>query len=238
MQKNPRLDTIPRGNTSHGVHRAIIEQLLQSEEDFDGKAMLDIPCGEGEFLSSLRHFFPNAHLHGSDQQAPRNIEQSDFAQVDANHPFTIFPGTTFDFIFSISGVMEFDNTLQFFRQCHNHLKDDGMFIVTNDNVAGIRDRLSYFWFGKPKQYSLLVDQAQPTWKVIPISNMIRILQDAGFHIQEVRYVSMRWKDWFALPLCLIVYPIQWLHMKRPSPPYHRRCSLRCIHSVRSSPVIT
>jgi len=213
MPKDPRLATVPRGNTSRGVHQAIIEYLLQSGDSFNGKAILDIPCGDGSFLSTLRLFFPKAILRGSDRKKPINVAEGDFSQVDANHPFTVFPETKFDFIFSISGVMEFDNTLQFFTQCGNHLRDGGVFFVTNDNVAGIRDRLSYFWFGKPKQYSLFVTQDQPTWKIIPLSNMVRALQDAGFRIQAIRYVPLRWKDWLALPLALLIYPIQLMHMR-------------------------
>ncbi len=216
MSQDPRLDTIPRGNTSRGVHQAIIEYLLQSGDTYDGKTMLDIPCGEGSFLSSLRLFFPNALLRGGDLRKPNNLADDEFSQIDARHPFAVFPETKFDFLFSISGVMEFDNTLQFFKQCRNHLRDRGVFIVTNDNVAGIRDRLSYFWFGKPKQYSLFVTQDQPTWKVIPLSNMVRILQDAGFQIQAIRYVPLRWKDWLALPLALCIYPIQFFHMRSTS----------------------
>lgn len=216
MTKDSRLQDIPRGNTSRGVHQAIIEYLLHSGDTVDGKALLDVPCGEGSFISSLQLFFPKAILRGCDLRKPKNLAQENFSRIDASHPFTVFPETTFDFIFSISGVMEFDNTLQFFTQCRNHLKDNGVFIVTNDNVAGIRDRLSYFWFGKPKQYSLFVTQDQPTWKIIPLSNMLRILQDAGFRIQEIRYVSLRWKDWLAVPLALLIYPIQSLHIRSAS----------------------
>ena len=175
--------------------------------------MLDIPCGEANLLSTLRLFFPNTLLRGCDLRKPITLASEDFRVIDANHPFTVFLETPFDYIFSVSGVMEFDNTLQFFRQCHNHLQDDGVFIVTNDNVAGIRDRLSYFWLGKPKQYSLFVSQDQPTWKIIPISNMIRILQDAGFRIRGIHYVPIQWKDWLALPLALLIYPIQLLHIR-------------------------
>ncbi len=213
MTKALRLHNIPRGRTSRGVHKAIIEYLHELGETFDGQAMLDIPCGTGSFISSLRRFFPKALLRGCDLHQPSHVAEQDFSQVDANHPFTVFPDTTFDFIFSISGVMEFDNTLQFFTQCSNHLRDGGVFVVTNDNVTGIRDRLSYFWLGKPKQYSLFVAQQQPTWKVIPLSNMIRILRDAGFQIQGIRYVALRWKDWLVLPIALLIYPIQFLHMR-------------------------
>ena len=214
MTKDTRLANIPRGNTSRGVHKTIIEYLLQSGDSFDEKSLLDIPCGEGSFLSTLRLFFPRAILRGCDLRKPDNVAESDFSQIDANHPFSVFPETRFDYIFSVSGVMEFDNTLQFFTQCRNHLSDGGQFLVTNDNIAGIRDRFSYFWLGKPKQYSLIAAQGQPTWKVIPLSNMLRILQDAGFHIQGIRYVSLRWKDWLALPFALLIYPIQSLHLRR------------------------
>lgn len=217
MTKASRFDHIPRGRTSRGVHKAIIEYLHELGDTFEGQAMLDIPCGAGSFLSSLRRFFPKALLRGCDLHKPIHVTEKNFSQIDANHPFTVFPDTPFDFIFSISGVMEFDNTLQFFTQCHNHLRDGGVFVVTNDNVTGVRDRLSYFWYGKPKRYSLYVAQDQPTWKVIPLSNMVRILQDAGFRIQEIRYVSLRWKDWLLLPLAVLIYPIQLLHMKKTSP---------------------
>jgi 2-polyprenyl-3-methyl-5-hydroxy-6-metoxy-1,4-benzoquinol methylase len=235
MDKDPRLDNIPRGNTSRGVHQAIIEYVLQSGESVDGKAMLDIPCGEGNFLSSLQTFFPKAILRGCDLRKPSTIVKEDFSPIDANYPFTVFPGTTFDYIFSISGVMEFDNTLQFFTQCQNHLRDGGIFIVTNDNVAGIRDRLSYFWLGKPKQYSLFVTQDQPTWKIIPLSNMIRILQDAGFRIREILYVPLQWKDWLPFPLALLIYPIQRLHLRSvtTSIPQVLRDEMYCCRSLLS-----
>ena len=188
MHRDPRLDQIPSGCTCRGVARAIIEYLLQSGDDADGKTMLDIPCGEGALISSLRLFFPKAVVRGCDVRMPKTVSPDDFSTVDASRPFTVFPGTKFDFVFSVSGVMEFDNTLQFFARCRDHLRDGGLFLVTNDNVVAIRDRIAYFWLGKVRQYQLFVTQGQPTWKVIPIHNMVRILQDAGFRIREIRCV--------------------------------------------------
>lgn len=215
MRHDQKFDNIPRGLTSRGVHRTIIKYLLESEDRLDGgKALLDIPCGEGTFMASLRLFFPNALLRGCDLVKPSDIPAEDFCRIDAKQPFTAFPETPFDVICSISGVMEFDNTLQFFTQCRNHLRERGVFVVTNDNVAGIRDRLSYLWFGKPKQYSLFVTRNQPTWKVLSMSNIVRILLDAGFEIHEIRYVPVRWKEWLWFPLALLIYPIQYVHMLR------------------------
>ncbi len=198
--------------TCRGVHRAIIEYLLKPGQDLSTSAMLDIPCGKGELISSLRRFFPGADLRGCDLKKPDSLASGDFASVDASRPFTVFPESKFDYIFSVSGVMEFDNTLQFFESCQKHLRDGGHFFVTNDNVVAMRDRISYFCLGKVRQYHLFVTLNQGGWKVIPIHNMLRILQETGFQIQEVRYVSLLPKDWLMLPLALLVYPIQFLYM--------------------------
>ncbi|MDP3653304.1 MAG: class I SAM-dependent methyltransferase [Rhodoferax sp.] len=212
MSKNQRTNSVPRGMTCRGVHRAIIEHFLKSRQNLTSSTMLDIPCGSGELISSLRRFFPGADVRGCDLKKPEALASGEFSSVDASRPFTVFPGNKFDYIFSVSGVMEFDNTLQFFESCHTHLRDGGQFVVTNDNVVAIRDRISYFCLGKVRQYHLFVTLRQGSWKVIPIHNMLRILQDAGFRIREVRYVSLLPKDWLMLPLALLVYPIQFLYM--------------------------
>jgi 2-polyprenyl-3-methyl-5-hydroxy-6-metoxy-1,4-benzoquinol methylase len=207
------LDQIPRGNTARGVNRAIIEYLQDSGKPRDGQAMLDIPCGRGSLVSTLRDFFPKALVKGCDVGMPASLSADDFALVDASRPFRVFAQTKFDVLLSVSGVMEFDNTLQFFEQCKNHLKDGGTFVVTNDNVVSLRDRLSYFWLGKVRPYHMFAARGQPTWKVIPIYNLVRLLQDAGFKINEIRYASVRAKDYLMLPLALLVYPVQFIYMQ-------------------------
>lgn len=87
------------------------------------------------------------------------------------------------------------------------------FIVTNDNILAMRDRIAYFWLRKVRPYQLFLSQGDPTWKVIPIHNMVRILQDAEFRVREVKYVSVKPKDWLLLPLALLVYPIQRLYIR-------------------------
>ncbi len=207
------LDKIPRGNTARGVNRAIIEFLQETGKTWDGQAMLDIPCGRGSLVSTLRDFFPKSLVRGCDVEMPGSLSAEDFALVDASRPFQVFAESKFDLVLSVSGVMEFDNTLQFFEQCKNHLKAGGTFVVTNDNVVSLRDRLSYFWLGKVRPYHMFVAQGQPTWKVIPIYNMVRLLQDAGFKINEIRYASVRAKDYLMLPLALLVYPVQLIYMQ-------------------------
>ncbi len=134
--------------------------------------------------------------------------------MDASRPFTVFNGKQYDYILSVSGVMEFDNTLQFFENCHKHLVNGGRFVVTNDNVVSVRDRIVYLLFGKVRQYRLFVTQGEGTWKVIPIHNLVRIIKDAGFQIREIKYTSFSMKDWPLIPFAILLYPIQLLHMWR------------------------
>ena len=213
MPTHPNLDSITRGNTSRGVHKAIIEYLLETRQDLTGSTMLDIPCGQGELISTLRSFFPGADVRGCDLRKPDVLDPNKFALADASTPFTVFPDKKFDYIFSVSGVMEFHNTLQYFERCHHHLHDGGHIIVTNDNIGTISDRLLYLFLGKFKQYSLFVMQDYSSWKVIPIHNLTRTLQDAGFRIQKIRYVSIKPKDWLMLPIAVLVYSIQSLYIQ-------------------------
>lgn len=213
IEKDGIFPAIPRGSTCRGVNKAIIEYLFRSGNKYDGKAILDIPCGDGSLMSALRLFFPKAVVKGCDVQMPRTVLPEDFSLVDASRPFKVFPDTKFDVVLCVSGVMEFDNTLQFFTQCKDHLVDSGLFVVTNDNVVSLRDRIGYFWLGRHVAYGLFVMQEHCSWKIVPISNMVRILQDSGFRIREIRYVSVKKKDYLMLPLALLVYPVQFLYMQ-------------------------
>jgi 2-polyprenyl-3-methyl-5-hydroxy-6-metoxy-1,4-benzoquinol methylase len=213
MKPEMELHEIPRGNTCRGVNRAIVEYLLASVGCKEEKAFLDIPCGDGALVSTLRRFFPKAIVKGSDVRKPKTELAGDFEQVDASQPFSVFSGMKFDVVTSVSGVMEFDNTLQYLKYCKAHLQDDGLLLLTNDNIVTVRDRIAYLLFGKVIPYALFVTQGQHTWKVIPLHNLIRILQDAGFTVKKIQYVSIRVKDYLFLPLALLLYPAQYLYMQ-------------------------
>jgi SAM-dependent methyltransferase len=204
------LDAIPRGNTCHGVNRAIVEHLLGGERDLSRAAMLDVPCGDGALVMTLKRFFPKAEVEGADLTVPGGGERAWFHAVDASRAFQL-PGRRRDVICCVSGVMEFDNTRQFFESCRRHLADDGVFIVTNDNVVAVRDRLAYLALGKTRRFERFPAPGRPTWKSIPLQNLLRILHDAGFAVRSIRYAGAKPKDWLMLPLALLLWPGQWLH---------------------------
>ena len=209
MPHTPALDEIPKGNTCHGVNGAVIEHLLAQDATWTGKRILDIPCGAGVLLKVLRQFFPQAIVKGADLRPSGEFTSSEVAQVDASRPFAIFSEAKFDVIASVSGIMEFHNTRQFFETCEAHLAPDGQLIVTNDNVITVRDRLAYLFFGRTRLFRLLVSPELATWKPIPTQCLVRMLHDAGFAVRSIRYVPVRPKDWLLLPVALLLWPFQW-----------------------------
>jgi 2-polyprenyl-3-methyl-5-hydroxy-6-metoxy-1,4-benzoquinol methylase len=207
----PSIEEIPRGNTCRGVNRFIIECLPTLTRGRADVSLLDLPCGRGEFVDAVRRFFPHATVRGGDVRPP--VGRPDLAEVDLRRPFTLFAPAKFDVITSISGVMEFDNTLQFLETCRRHLKDDGWLVVSNDNIATVRDRWSFLFLGKVRRFNLLVGPDDPTWKLVPIQNLVRILHEAGFAVVTIRYLSVKPKDWVWTPVAALLWPLQWIYLR-------------------------
>ena len=211
---NPPLsEPVPGGCTSPGVNREIIEHLLARGDGLAGKALLDIPCGTGELILALRRFFPKAEIKGCDLTPPAGLAPGDFEPADAARSFPVFDGRQFDCILCVSGVMEFDNTLAFFESCHARLRGNGELIVTNDNLSAVRDRALLLLLGKTHRFPLYTLPGDPTWKAIPIQNLVRLLLEAGFEIRKIRHVLSGWRDWCWLPLAALLYPILALHRR-------------------------
>lgn len=207
MEIEEKLARIKRGNTAPGVNRALIEYLL-STGDVKGP-VLDVPCGSGVFLDSLKDFFPDIETFGIDIDPPeRSAHKLLKADLSSRDQITI--ENKFNVVTSISGVMEFDNTLNFLKQLRDHIAEDGLLIVTNDNLLSVRDRVLYLLTGRFRQYPMFVADNAPTWKILPLQNLLRILIDAGFELMEIRYVRVKPTEWLWLPPALPIYLFQML----------------------------
>jgi len=191
--QSEKLAAIPRGNTSKGVNRKIIELLLTNKKAEAPSRLLDIPCGNGEFLDATHDCFPDWILTGADLDQPKESFSHSFIELDGAQPKTL--EGQFDVVTCISGVMEFDNTLSFFKAIRRIISDDGDLIVTNDNLLTAKDRLLYLLSGRFTQYPFRSVSGIPTWKILPAQNLIRILGDAGFTVNTIEYVPVLSGDW-------------------------------------------
>lgn len=212
IKRIPDTLQIQRGQTQKGVNKIILEELLNRYESDSNKNILDLPCGYLEFLNYTHILFPNWTLNGADISAPANLHQVQFTQMDLSKPFTLPDEETFDVISSISGIMMFGNTEGFIENCIARLKRNGTFIITNDNPATIKDRISYLLLGRFRIFNQIFEDHETLTQLVLIQDLTRMLRKNGIEIEKIIYSSFYIKDLIFLPFAIMVYPFQMLYL--------------------------
>ena len=203
-----KLSQIPRGDTCRGVNRIVIENLLAHFEGRDF-TILDIACGDGSFLDAVLRLMPDAITYGSDRVEPTSAaSKHTFLPTDLEVDTKPFNDGPFDAITCISGLMEYDNTLTFLQRIRRSIRADGIVLLTNDNLLSVRDRLLYLLQGRFGQYPFNVKTGSPTWKILPLQNLIRLIDQAGFRIDSISYAPPSLTDGLWFPLALPLFALQ------------------------------
>lgn len=205
---------IERANTQTDVNATVLNYLVQKFENEALLKTLDLPCGEQEFISYEKQLFPQADITGIDilpGVAKPGVRR---LQMDVSMPFTIPDGEQYDLITSISGVMMFSNTKLFIDNCISRLKRGGTFIITNDNSATLKDRLTYLLFGNFRMFPVVYADNAWVTEYVSIQEMVRLLRINGLTIKDIVYTSSNWKDCLIWPLAFLIYPLQKGYMRR------------------------
>jgi SAM-dependent methyltransferase len=219
---------IANGNTQKGVNKNIIQILQAFAKHQSLMQILDIPCGQGDLARALQVYFPKAAIIGADiATIESTVGNISFFKLDASKPFSAPNGAQFDAILSVSGVMDFDNTGCFIETCSNLTRENGIFIVSNDNIATLRDRLSFLFFGRFRRFRLFVQPGGPTYNPIPLQLLYKILKDKKFDVLSVKYCSAFPEDFLLLPFAAIFYLFQvaYLLKEKSVVPYRERLKL-------------
>jgi SAM-dependent methyltransferase len=203
---------IPRGQTQKNVNKILLEKLINQFDRETSKSILDLPCGNLEFLSYVKQLFPNWDLKGADLFVPKATQDMNFIQMDLSKDFSLLKNEKFDIISSISGIMMFGNTSSFIESCISHLKPEGTLIVTNDNPATIKDRLSYLLLGRFRIFDQIFDDKETMTQLVLIQDLTRTLRINGIKINDITYCSFYPKDFIFLPFALMAYPFQMLYL--------------------------
>ncbi len=214
------LDAVPRGNTQKNVNRDLLAYLLQHEAprlQRPGLRWLDTPCGEGEFLTQVRRFFAPAELWGADIRpaapaVPGGL--TDYCVIDLNRQFPFTDTGRFDVISSVSGIMCFGNTDQFIARCAQQLQPSGLLLVTNDNYATVRDRLSFLFLGRTRRFKWLYEPGEGNVQQVSQQELKRLFDRHGLRLKKVGYTSFYTEDWLFAPLAALLWPLQWLRLRR------------------------
>ncbi len=216
MENSVRLPwhLIEKGNTQKDVNKSIIRFLTgYYPNTSDLKSVFDAPCGQGEFLRSLKRFFPNTHVEGQDLFAsPLPEIAQNFLRGDLRNTF-LNKTDKFDVITCISGVMVFDHVSGFVEKAEKHINPGGLLIVTNDNVLTLRDRLSFLFFGRLKRFKLGYSVQEGNWNVMLIQGLWKLLRMNKFEVLKVEYTSFYAEDLVFAPVALVLYPLWWLYIR-------------------------
>jgi hypothetical protein len=206
------LDEVERGNTCPGVNAEILHYIARRLDRSLPLRFLDVPCGDGAFLRSAARIFPASERFGADLCAAAETSDSIMEVISFDAAREHLPQNLgkFDVITSISGIMEFGNCLFFLEGLREMLSENGILIVSNDNLLSIRDRLLYAAFGRTRQYNGFAGSF-PTWKPTSVSALIRTIQEAGLVPFELQYVRPRIQEYLWSPIAMPVYAVQRLY---------------------------
>ncbi|MBY0552974.1 hypothetical protein K2P97_00500 [bacterium] len=205
---------IEKGNTHRGVNKKIIEFLFKKKLDgFKIQKIFDCPCGEGNFLRSVKFVFPEIEFEGQDLYATPVPEIDPFffkgnATSDLKSIATdIYCVTT-----SISGLPVFDEGREHIKQLARVTRPGGYVIITNDNIMTIRDRLHFLFFGHTKRFKLFFSKNEDIWNIVCPQGIRMILEQNNLEIEEVFYVNTQLEDLCLLPIAIVMYPINFIYM--------------------------
>jgi len=204
---------VERGQTQTGVNQKVVTYLYNKFSDDANFAAIDLPCGNGEFLSYEKHLFPNWQLTGVDI-LKLEVASATTYQMDLTEDFLFPEDKKFDLVTTISGIMMFSNTLSFIKNCSKVLKSGGTFIITNDNNATIKDRLAYMFLGRYRIFNLVFEDDTPMTENVPINEVVRLMRTNGIEVEDIVYTSLYTKDLILMPFALAAYATQYLYLKR------------------------
>jgi SAM-dependent methyltransferase len=221
---------VPKGNTQKSVNALVFSLLNRFFPNRSLKSLIDVPCGEGEFLNFISTEFPTAQLVGIDRFASGGVRQGETPASKDGNTFTFFKQNAqayfaeqnpkeVEAITCISGVMCFDGIHDLFQQFHHALTPGGHAIVTNDNIMTMRDRVNFLFFGHFKRFKLFYDRNEGNWNIMTPQALIMLFERYDFVNINIKYTSIYWEDIAWLPLALIFYPfflLKVLFAKGPS----------------------
>ena len=205
---------IQQAQTQTDVNSTVLNFLSQKFDLNAPLKTLDLPCGNLEFVSYLKQIFPTSTLTAVDVVKPTLKEGIQFLEMDVSKEFTIPPATKFDLITSISGVMMFSNTKHFIESCIERLKPKGIYIITNDNSATIKDKLAYLFIGSFRIFKPVFADGEHLTENVPVHELCRLLRINNMVVKDIVYTSAYAKDYIFWPIAALVYPLHRLYLSK------------------------
>ena len=125
------------------VHEKVISLI-----DITSGKVLDVGCGRGGLLQSIKKIFPALTSYGCDIDE-KSLEFKDikFKKSDINKGLD-YKKDSFDLIFCIEVIEHVENPFFLIRELNRVLKKQGTLIITSPNVENIFSKILFLFTGR------------------------------------------------------------------------------------------
>jgi 2-polyprenyl-3-methyl-5-hydroxy-6-metoxy-1,4-benzoquinol methylase len=127
----------------HVAVKEIFKTLILPEKKY---SVLDIATGAGAMARRLIDEFPNIELDCNDlarTKRLKGIKENFRKDLNANFNFN----KKYDFIIAIEIIEHLENPSHFIKKLKNHLKPNGVIVLTTPNANSFFDRIWFFIYG-------------------------------------------------------------------------------------------
>jgi 2-polyprenyl-3-methyl-5-hydroxy-6-metoxy-1,4-benzoquinol methylase len=135
--------------------------LRRRKADLAGKAVLDMPAGNGDTAQLLLEL--GANVTASDLY-PEFFRYPAIECVKANLNGPLpFPDASFDVVICQEGIEHMPNQLHLFQELNRILRPGGRAIITTPNYSNLRTRLSYLLLESEAYKLMAPNEADSVW---------------------------------------------------------------------------
>ena len=146
--------------------------------------LLDVGCGDGQFLAQMQHLGWEAMGIEPDREAAKVAQEHFNIPVMAGTLESAkFPDNFFDAVTLSHTIEHVSNPIWLLQECRRVLKQNGKLVVTTPNVASLgHQRFGKAWWGMdpPRHFYLF-----------SLQTLADCAEESGFHIQRL-YTTARW----------------------------------------------
>jgi 2-polyprenyl-3-methyl-5-hydroxy-6-metoxy-1,4-benzoquinol methylase len=193
-----------REGTTKNTH-ATVAALLSQEPGC--RRVLDIPCGEGAFVSRLRA--AGYEVHAADIQSLCKLAGVPFTRADMNSPLP-FADDGFDAVACIDGIEHLERPFDFVRECRRIVRPGGVLLLSTPNISSLRSRWRWLLTGFHNKGKTPLDETAPNpWHHIGLMSFPELrylLHSNGFRITAITANRVKAVSWLYAPL----WPLAWL----------------------------
>jgi SAM-dependent methyltransferase len=151
----------PAFSGSKDIKVLLPAMLRRRQAEFVGKAVLDVPAGNGDTAQLLLEL--GAKVTASDLY-PEFFRYPAIECVKANlNDKMPFADASFDFVICQEGIEHMPNQLHLFQELNRVLKPGGRAIITTPNYSNLRTRLSYMLLESEAYKLMAPNEADSIW---------------------------------------------------------------------------